>query len=983
MKNNNRKKLFITLSSGILLSLATNQDVIYASEIEKPEVLNNIELVDNAIVIEDITAYSMEGDNKIEVKDLIEQITITQIDEETYVVSGSTLEDSEIVLVIDDNEKFMGTSDENGNFEIEINELAEASSVKAFIKNNQDNTYSVEFPLADLIQQLEIIEQPINDDVSEAEKPAAEESTPIVEEPTEVPSEDEESTPVVEEPTEVPSEEEESTPVVEEPTEVPVKNEESTPVVEEPTKVPNIVKETVTEKEIPKAKTNTIQTFAMAKTTALRTAVNGVYTVKSGDFSGAIASSFGISLAQLLDWNPQIKNANVISVGQKINVTKAAYEKYLNDNKGNNQAQPRPFKTNQEFIDFITPYAVEIANAYGKDQLYASVMIAQAAHESAFGQSLLASPPYYNLFGIKGSYNGQTIPMGTWEDVNGGIINITANFRDYPSYYESIMDYADLLRTGLTGSPNFYSKTWVKNTNSYKDATKYLTGTYATDTQYNVKVNNIIEQYNLTQYDSYIVDSDLKDTVNVSYNALISLSGYTIDSRPWGTTGYQTLDKTNTYLGSEVKVTKETSNGKYALVTYNGSVLGWVDKTALEISTKIGDVSSSVPVSYKAKISKSGYSIDTLPWGTSGYQTLAKTTDYVGQEIEVVKEAKNGTYSLISLNGELLGWVDSKAISTFDVEVNIPASHTTSYEAIINETGYSIDTKPWGTSGYHTLNHTSDYLGRAIEVVKETNNSQYVLISHDGKLLGWVDKKALKTYGVVTEVASSQPVNYKAVVDKTSYSIDTMPWGTAGYQTIAKTTDYIGTEVDVIRKKGSYVLISVNGEAIGWVDQKALKSYDVVTDITGSTSVSFTGIVSKSAFSIDTKPWGTSGYQTVGKTTDYVGTPIKVTKQKGSYVLIEANGQSLGWVDRKAIQLYTVDTAIPSSKTVSYSAVVAKSAFSIDTKPWGTKGYQTVAKTNNFIGEKVNVIKETGNGKYVLISLDGVTLGWVDKKSLN
>lgn len=975
MKKNNKKKLFITLSSGILLSLATNQDVIYASETEQPEVINNIELVDNAIIIEDITAYSMEGENKVEVKDLIEQITITQIDEKTYKVSGSTLENSEVILVIDDTEKFTGVSDENGNFEIEIKELLEASSLKAAVKDNQDNTYSVEFTLTDFIQQLEIIEQPIHDDLSGAEKPAFEESM-LEEAPSEVPSEEEEATPVeetpVEEtPTEVPSESEEPAPVTEEPT----------PVTEEPAKIPSNVKEIAPEKEIPKTN-RMIQTFSMASTTATRTAVNGVYTVKSGDFSGAIASSFGISLAQLVDWNPQIKNVNVISIGQKINVTKAAYEKYLADNKGNNQAQPRPFKTNQEFIDFITPYAIEIANAYGKDQLYASVMIAQAAHESAFGKSLLASPPYYNLFGIKGSYNGQTIPMGTWEDVNGGIINITANFRDYPSYYESMMDYADLLRTGLTGSPNFYSKTWVKNTNSYKDATKYLTGTYATDTQYNVKVNNIIEQYNLTQYDSYIVDSDLKDTVNVSYNALISLSGYTIDSRPWGTTGYQTLDKTNTYLGSEVKVTKETSNGKYALVTYNGSVLGWVDKTALEISTKIGDVSSSVPVSYKAKISKTGYSIDTLPWGISGYQTLAKTTDYVGQEIEVVKEAKNGTYSLISLNGELLGWVDSKAISTFDVEVNIPASHTTSYEAIINETGYSIDTKPWGTSGYHTLNHTSDYLGRTIKVVKETNNSQYVLISHDGKLLGWVDKKALKTYGVVTEVASSQPVNYKAVVDKTSYSIDTMPWGTVGYQTIAKTTDYIGTEVDVIRKKGSYVLISVNGEAIGWVDQKALKSYEVTTDITGSQAVSYTGIVLKNAYSIDTKPWGTTGYQTIGKTTDYVGNPVKVTQQKGSYVLIEVNGQSLGWVDRKAIQMYTVDVAIPLSKDVSYSAVVAKSAFSIDTKPWGNKGYQTVAKTNNFIGKKVNVIKETGNGKYVLISLDGVTLGWVDKKSL-
>ncbi|MER2225885.1 MAG: Ig-like domain-containing protein, partial [Carnobacterium sp.] len=228
MKKNNKKKLFITLSSGILLSLATNQDVIYASETEQPEIINNIELVDNAIIIEYITAYSMEGENKVEVKDLIEQITITQIDEKTYKVSGSTLENSEVILVIDDTEKFTGVSDENGNFEIEIKELLEASSLKAVVKDNQDNTYSVEFTLADFIQQLEIIEQPIHDDLSGAEKPTPEESM-LEEAPSEVPSEEEEATLVEEAPTEVLSEEEESTPVEEAPTEVPSEEEEATP----------------------------------------------------------------------------------------------------------------------------------------------------------------------------------------------------------------------------------------------------------------------------------------------------------------------------------------------------------------------------------------------------------------------------------------------------------------------------------------------------------------------------------------------------------------------------------------------------------------------------------------------------------------------------------------------------------------------------------------------------------------------------------
>ncbi len=54
----------------------------------------------------------------------------------------------------------------------------------------------------------------------------------------------------------------------------------------------------------------------------------------------------------------------------------------------------------------------------------------------------LASYPHYNLFGIKGSYDGQSAVMQTWEDLwcrNAYTINDA--FRSYPSYYESLQDY--------------------------------------------------------------------------------------------------------------------------------------------------------------------------------------------------------------------------------------------------------------------------------------------------------------------------------------------------------------------------------------------------------------------------------------------------------------------------------------------------------------------------------------------------------------
>ncbi|MDE1549259.1 muramidase family protein [Jeotgalibaca caeni] len=152
------------------------------------------------------------------------------------------------------------------------------------------------------------------------------------------------------------------------------------------------------------------------------------------------------------------------------------------------------------FLNSIVTPAKSIAQ---KNDLYASVMLAQAILESGWGQSGLASEPNYNLFGIKGDYNGQSVEKKTLED-NGKqeYYEITAKFRKYPSYAESLEDYAALLRNGTSWDPEYYSGAWKSNASTYEDATTYLTGRYATDTAYATKLNKIIEANGLTSYDT-------------------------------------------------------------------------------------------------------------------------------------------------------------------------------------------------------------------------------------------------------------------------------------------------------------------------------------------------------------------------------------------------------------------------------------------------------------------------------------------------
>ena len=160
------------------------------------------------------------------------------------------------------------------------------------------------------------------------------------------------------------------------------------------------------------------------------------------------------------------------------------------------------FSQNQTTDQFLKKIADDAREIGQKEGIYASVMMAQAILESGSGNSLLSSEPNHNLFGIKGSYNGSSVTFNTLEqDSSGQSYQIRAQFRKYPSYKESLEDYADLIKNGLTGNPDFYKPTWKSETKDYKEATKYLEGRYATDRQYSQKLNAIIEAYDLTKYD--------------------------------------------------------------------------------------------------------------------------------------------------------------------------------------------------------------------------------------------------------------------------------------------------------------------------------------------------------------------------------------------------------------------------------------------------------------------------------------------------
>lgn len=160
----------------------------------------------------------------------------------------------------------------------------------------------------------------------------------------------------------------------------------------------------------------------------------------------------------------------------------------------------------QNFIKMIAPIAVRQAEKHGK-KIYASVCIAQACCESAYGTTQKMKNANA-VFGIKvgkskyhfgTAWKDKAYSTKTKECYDGkDYVEIQDFFRAYDSIEDATEDYYDLLCTASR-----YKK--ALNAKDYKECIRAIAINYATaekkDNSYSKTIISIIEKNNLTQYD--------------------------------------------------------------------------------------------------------------------------------------------------------------------------------------------------------------------------------------------------------------------------------------------------------------------------------------------------------------------------------------------------------------------------------------------------------------------------------------------------
>jgi hypothetical protein len=154
--------------------------------------------------------------------------------------------------------------------------------------------------------------------------------------------------------------------------------------------------------------------------------------------------------------------------------------------------------TDETFLTTLKPFVLADMRKSG---ILASLTASQAFIESNKGNSGLSQAPNFNLFGIKGTYKGESVQKWTTEYVNGAACRVLASFRRYPSWAESIADHSDLFNR-LKRYEN------LRGLTDYKEACQNVQKDgYATSPSYAQTLLSVISKYNLYIWDAEVLGS--------------------------------------------------------------------------------------------------------------------------------------------------------------------------------------------------------------------------------------------------------------------------------------------------------------------------------------------------------------------------------------------------------------------------------------------------------------------------------------------
>lgn len=407
----------------------------------------------------------------------------------------------------------------------------------------------------------------------------------------------------------------------------------------------------------------------------------------------------------------------------------------------------------QAFIESVAEGAIEGWNEYG---VLPSITVAQAILESGWGSSTLSTQAH-NLFGIKGSYNGNYVTMSTREVINGQSVYVNAAFRAYANNSESVEDHGNFLYSNSRYS-NLLGDT------SYTDVAQKLSQDgYATDPYYASSLISLVKTYDLIQLDSIAI---------ANTPVITNKSDYTQTNNGASTTAtatYYTVQSGDTLSGIAVEYNTTTatltslnnlSNPNLIYVGQRLLVKSASTSTAASTASATSTSSTTSATTYTVKsgdtLSSIASSHNTTTAALTSLNSLANPNlIYVGQ---VLKLANTTTASTSST---------SSAAST--------SSSATTYTVKSGDTLSSIASSyNTTTSTLTSLNNLSNpnliYVGQVLKVAGSSTSASTSTSSSSASQATTSGTYTVKAGDTLSSIASSYNTTTAALASANSIS---------------------------------------------------------------------------------------------------------------------------------------------------------------------------------------------------------------------
>ena len=451
------------------------------------------------------------------------------------------------------------------------------------------------------------------------------------------------------------------------------------------------------------------------------------------------------------------------------------------------------FSSNAKSQNFIESVAQGAINGWTKYGVLPSVTVAQAILESGWGQSALSTQAH-NLFGIKGSYNGQYVTMQTREVYNGQSYYIYDNFRKYANNSESVEDHGNFLYSNsryanLLGDQSYASV-----------ARKLQSDGYATDPSYASSLIKLVEMYNLTQLDN-IAFSGKQPVINNKNDYNYSNSGNADSSN-----GYYTVQSGDTLSGIALKFS--TTSSKLAQLNsisnpnliYVGQRL-LVNQSSNSNSSSSGQSSSTTTNTEASAASYTVKSGDTLSGIASQYNTTVNqivslnqlsnpNLIYVGQVLKLKNSQTTNSSSSSSTAATTAGTYTVKAGDTLSA---IASRYSTSSSTLASLNSLS--------------NPNLIYVGQVLKVSSNASTSSSTSSSANSTVTT-AASYTVKSGDTLSAIAAKYGTTYQALASANSISNPNDIYVGQVIKVSATATAASSQAVSSINSNGSYTVKS-------------------------------------------------------------------------------------------------------------------------------------------------------------------------------